>query len=112
MGYPYEISAYDTNGNRICKFGCWRVDGSFDNGESYYENYTIVEDDSGCFVYYSDEGWLCGKTIIITEEPSPKVATWIRANATKKETVGTWIFGGFSAIIIAERRSDQWIRSK
>ena len=45
-------------------------------------DYAIVADgEDSCFMY--ENGWVMGKTITITEEPSTEVAAWLKANATK-----------------------------
>lgn len=42
-----------------------------------------VAEQNDAIGYNSDDGWIGSREIVITEQPAPEVATWLKANATK-----------------------------
>ena len=81
---PFKFSYVNADGNlvNVESFRCALINGTFDDWT--YENSIYVEDEEGFWGY--DDGWYNEKyrTIIITEEPSAEVASWLKANAVKQ----------------------------
>lgn len=66
-------------------FKCVVINGTFDiygNIETFENYFKVYETDYDLFIY--NDGWDTKNDIVITEEPSPEVAAWIKANAKKQ----------------------------
>ena len=81
------------NGNVLCELiQCVLVNGEF-YGEIFDNSIILSEYNDALGYYIPDGGWYTSREIVITEATSPKVAAWLKANATKLEdVVGTWKF--------------------